>query len=76
MTVATRITVPLLSNDHIRDAAREMEWLAKDLRRIHNLQEPLSRKVIKAQYRVMLTHKSLKLAACGDNSKQIFHKAT
>ena len=76
MTVATRITVPLLSNDNIRDAARHLEWLVRDLRLIHNLREPTSRKVLMAQLRVRHAHKTLMAAAVGDTAKQNFKGAT
>lgn len=76
MTVATRITVPLLSDENIRDAARELEWLARDLRRIHTANGLAGRKVLLAQHRVRMAHKSLMVAAVGENSRQNFHKAT
>jgi sorbitol-specific phosphotransferase system component IIA len=53
-----------------------LEWLAKDLRRIHNLHEPTSRKVLMAQLRVRHAHKTIMIAAVGDEARQNFHKAT
>lgn len=73
--VATRITVPLLSDVNIRDAARELEWLAKDLRRIHNMEGTAHKKVLIARSRVRMAHKSLMFSAVGEVHPRNFHGA-
>lgn len=56
---ASRLTVPMLKNEHIKTAFLTMRKLANELENIYNSKEPIYRKISSAKYDLYLAHRHL-----------------